>query len=87
MVLMVFFSSQNFAAHIDGDLAREVAASNRGGHLGDVANLVRQVRCHEVHRIGEVLPGARDSAHLRLAAELAFRTDFRATRVTSRRTR
>src|SRR5947207_438917 len=57
-------------------LLREVAAGNRGCHLRDVADLGGEVRGHEVHVVGEVLPGARDARHLRLAAELAFGTDL-----------
>ena len=32
---------EDFALHVDGDLAREVAARHGGGHLGDVADLSR----------------------------------------------
>ena len=67
---------QNFAAHVDGDLARKVAARHRGGHLRDVADLVGEVAAHGVHRVGQVLPGAGDAGHDRLAAELAFGADF-----------
>ena len=31
---------------------------------------------HQVHVVGEVLPGAGDARHLRLAAELAFGADL-----------
>ena len=34
---------ENFAAHVHGDLARQVAARHGGGHLRDVADLVGQV--------------------------------------------
>ena len=34
---------EDLAAHVDGDLARQVAAGHGGGHLGDVAHLVGQV--------------------------------------------
>ena len=30
---------ENFALHVDGDLAREVAARDGRGHFGDVAHL------------------------------------------------
>ena len=30
---------EDLALHVDGDLAREIAARDRGGHLGDVAHL------------------------------------------------
>ena len=32
---------EDLALHVDGDLARQVAARHRGGHLGDVAHLAR----------------------------------------------
>src|SRR5207302_9848505 len=40
--------------------------------LRDVAHLAREVRRHGVHVVGEVLPGAGHSGHLRLAPELAL---------------
>ena len=36
-----FFQLQDFAAHVDGDLARKVAARDGGGNFGDVADLCR----------------------------------------------
>ena len=71
-----FFQLEDFAAHVDGDLAREVAVGDGGGDFGDVAHLAGQVAGHGVDRVGEVLPGAGDAGHLRLAAELAFGADF-----------
>ena len=76
IVLMVFFSSRISPLHVDGDLLRQVAVGDRGGHLGDVAHLAGQVAGHRVHVVGEVLPGAGDALHLRLAAELAFGADL-----------
>ena len=67
---------QDFAAHVDRDLAREVAARDRGGDVGDVAHLRGQVAAHRVHGVGQVLPGAGDAGHDRLAAELAVGADF-----------
>ena len=67
---------EDFAAHVDGDLARQVAARHGGGHLGDVAHLVGEVAAHGVDRVGQVLPGAGDAGHDRLAAELAFGADL-----------
>ena len=43
IVLMVFFSSQNFALHVHRDLARQVAARHGRRHFGDVAHLAGQV--------------------------------------------
>ena len=70
------FEQQHFAAHVDRDLLRQVAAGDGGRHFGDVAHLRGQVRRHEVDVVGQVLPGAGDAGHLRLAAELAFGADF-----------
>ena len=67
---------QNFALDVDGDLLGQVAVGDGGGHVGDVADLGGQVAGHEVHAIGQVLPGAGHAVHLGLAAELAFGADF-----------
>ena len=67
---------QDFAAHVDGDLARQVAARHGGRHLRDVADLVGEVAAHGVHRVGEVLPGPGDAGNGRLAAELAVGADL-----------
>ena len=67
---------QDLAAHVDGDLARQVAAGDGGRHLGDVAHLVGEVAGHRVDAVGQVLPGAGDARHLRLAAELAVGADL-----------
>src|SRR5262245_14180644 len=48
------FQLENFAFDVDGDLARQVAARDRGRHLGDVPDLSGQVGTHRVDRIGEV---------------------------------
>ena len=39
-----FLQQQDLAAHVDGDLLRQVAAGDGGRHLGDVAHLRGQVR-------------------------------------------
>src|SRR5437667_387695 len=65
---------QDLALHVHRDLLRQVALGHRGGHLGDVAHLIGEVRRHRVHVVGEVLPGPRHPRHLRLAAELAVGT-------------
>ena len=67
---------EDLALHVDGDLLRQVAARHGGGHLGDVADLAGQVAGHQVHVVGQVLPGAGDAFDLRLAAELAFGADL-----------
>src|SRR5262249_30051153 len=54
----------------------QVTVGDRGRDLGDVADLTRQVRGHRVHAVGQILPGAGDARHLRLAAELAVGADL-----------
>ena len=67
---------ENLALHVDGDLARQVAARHGRRHAGDVAHLRGQVRGHRVDRVGQVLPGAGDTGHDRLTTELAFGADL-----------
>ena len=67
---------EDLALDVDGDLARQVAARDRGRDAGDVADLRGQVRRHRVDRVGEVLPRAGDAGHDRLAAELAVGADL-----------
>ena len=76
IVLMVSLSCKNFAAHVDGDLARQVAARDGRRHFGDVADLRGQVAGHRVHAVGQVLPRAGDARHVGLAAEPAFGADL-----------
>ena len=75
-MLMVFFSSENFAAHVDRDLLRQVAAGHGRRHFGDVAHLAGEVAGHEVHAVGEIFPRAGDALHVGLTAELAFGAHF-----------
>ena len=63
---------QDLALDVHGDLLGEVAVGHRGGHGGDVAHLAGQVAGHQVHVVGEVLPGAGHALDLGLAAELAL---------------
>ena len=44
--------------------------------FGDVAHLAGEVRRHQVHVVGQVLPRPADALHLGLTAELAFGADF-----------
>src|SRR3712207_7093204 len=46
------------ALHVHRDLLGEVAHGDGRGHLGDVAHLAGEVGGHEVHVVGEILPGA-----------------------------
>src|SRR5262249_45949996 len=64
---------EDLAAHVDDDLLREVAAGHRLGHVGDVTHLAGEVGGHEVHVVGQVLPGSRYATHIGLAPELAPR--------------
>ena len=73
---MVFLSSRISPFTSTVIFLDKVAAGHGGGHLGDVADLAGQVAGHQVHVVGQVLPGAGDAFDLRLAAELAFRADF-----------
>ena len=67
---------EDLALRVDRDLLAEVAVGDRGRDLGDVADLARQVRGHEVDVVGQVAPRARDARHVGLAAELALGADL-----------
>ena len=67
---------QDLAADVDRDLARQVAAGDRRGDVGDVADLRGQVAAHRVDGVGQILPGAGDAGHDRLSAELAVGADL-----------
>src|SRR5205814_764228 len=67
---------QDLALDVHGDLARQVAVGDGGGHLGDVAHLGGEVAGHHVDAVGQVLPRPGDALDVRLAAELAFRADL-----------
>src|SRR4029079_898972 len=54
---------EDFALHVDGDLLGEIALGHRGGDLGDVPDLGRQVARHRVDVVGEVLPRAGHALH------------------------
>src|SRR6202023_874162 len=71
-----FLQLKDLAAHVDGDLAAEVAVGDGGGHVGDVAHLVGEVAGHEVDAVGEVLPRPRHARDLGLAAEAALGADL-----------
>ena len=72
----VVLELRHLAARVHLDRPREVALGDRGGDLGDRTHLRREVRGEQVHVVGEVLPGAGDAGHLRLAAELAVGADL-----------
>ena len=70
------FQFLDFAFHVHGDLLRQVAVGDGGGHGGDVAHLGGEVAGHGVHGVGEVLPRTGDAFDFGLAAELSFGADF-----------
>src|SRR5262249_3532959 len=67
---------EDFTAHVDRDLAREVATRHRRGHFGDVADLCGQIARHRVDAVGQILPGAGDAGHVGLSAQPAFGADL-----------
>ena len=71
-----FLQLQDFATDVDGNLLRKVALGDRGGHLGDIADLAGQVAGHGVDAVGEVFPSAGNTPHNGLAAQLAFGADL-----------
>src|SRR5262249_46395033 len=62
---------KNLAPHVDGDLAREVSLCDGGRHFRNVADLAGQIRRHEVHAVGEVLPPAGAPRHPPLPPHLS----------------
>src|SRR6185312_641113 len=54
---------EDFAADVDRDLARKVAAGHRRGDVGDVADLGGEVAAHRIHGVGEILPGPGDAGN------------------------
>ena len=73
IALTVFFSSQELALDVGGDLLAQVPVRHRGGHLGDVADLAGEVAGHQVDVVGQVLPDAADlDRHRRRLTELAL---------------
>ena len=67
---------RDLALRLDRQLLAQVAVGDGGHHLDDAADLVGEVGGHDVDRVGEILPGAGDAGHFRLAAELAFGADL-----------
>src|ERR1700722_4272308 len=68
-----FFELKDFAADVDRDFARKVAARDRGCDFRNVSHLAGEVAGHEVHVVGEIFPRTADTEHLCLAAQLPFR--------------
>ena len=71
-----FFDLKDFSFHFDGHFLPQIARGDGRGDLGYVAQLHGEIRCHQVHRIGEVLPGAGNAGNDGLTAEPAIGSDF-----------
>src|SRR5262249_45650706 len=67
---------EDLAAHVDGDLAREVAAGDGRGDLRDVADLVGEVAAHRVDGVGEIFPRAAHAGNDGWPTELRLGADF-----------
>ena len=65
---------QNLAAHIHRNLAGEVAVGHRRGDRRDVTDLAGQITGHQVHAVGEILPGTGHARHIGLTTEAPFGT-------------
>src|SRR5206468_2414895 len=70
------FELENFAADVDGDLARKVTVCDGGRDFRDISDLTCEVGSHEIDVLRQVLPCATHTKHLRLATELAFCTNL-----------
>ena len=77
----------DLALRLDRQVLLEVAVGDRGHDFHDAADLLRQVRRHHVHGVGQVLPGSRHPRHRCLAAELALRCRLRGRPASPRRRR
>src|SRR5207249_8609506 len=67
---------EDLALHVDGDLLGQVAVGHGGGDGGDVADLGREVAGHDVHAVGQVLPGAGHTVHVGLGSEARLGGDY-----------
>src|SRR5581483_982200 len=63
-------------ARVDADLLAQVASRDRGGDLGDRADLSGKVGRHHVHGLGQVFPCPGHSLHGGLAAEPSVGADL-----------
>src|SRR5260370_439252 len=67
---------ENFALHVDGDLARQIAPGHSRSDFSDVSDLAGQVSAHRVHGVRQVLPRSCDSRDVSLPSETPLRTYF-----------
>src|SRR5205085_575067 len=72
----VVFEFGDFAAGIHLNGACEVALGDRGGDVGNRADLVGEVCGEQVDVAGEVFPSAGGTGDVGLTAETAFDSDF-----------
>src|SRR4029077_9768295 len=70
------FQFENLPLHVDGDLARQVAARPGCGDFGDIVDLRGEVGGEQVDVVGQVFPGAADAGHNGLTAQSALGADF-----------
>src|SRR5688500_10105158 len=71
-----FFELEDFAAHVDSNLFRQVAVGDGDGDVGDAAYLRGQLAGHHAAVIGQVCPCSGDSGEDGLAARLPFGAGF-----------
>ena len=67
---------EELAFDVDRDFLGQVAVRDRRRDRRNVTHLRGQVARHQVHVLGQILPGAGDAFDLRLTAEFAFRAHF-----------
>ena len=67
-----FGQGRDLALGLHGQLLAQIAVRDRSHHLHDAAHLFGEVGRHEVHVVGQVLPGAADARDLGLSTEFAF---------------
>src|SRR5579859_5249099 len=67
---------EDLALNVDGDFLGEVAFRDRGHDAGNSAHLLRELTGHHVDVVRQLLPHARHTLDLGLAAELALGTNL-----------
>ena len=67
---------EEFTFDIDRDFLGQVAIRDRSCDGGNIAHLRGQIAGHQVHVLGQILPGSGHAFDFGLAAELALRSDF-----------
>src|SRR6185312_13880899 len=66
----------DFTFCVHGELLRQFTIGHGRYDLDYAAHLLRQIDRHYVDVVGEILPCSGNVGHLRLSAELSFRTHF-----------